>query len=520
MAEKFDCSIKQFVESDEQNTRLKNHTSSKVLEAFVLDKEEVDSNSLLWYEDFIKALKNWDVSLLDFFSARWVDKKSFVWILNYFVGENIYETENGDFELSWEWVEIINEYFNEAVDFYQNELFCNIPSSFFKNFSGTTKNLRFRSFQDVFNFVEWKSNKWSNRSSAYKQIQCSLTKIVMVLLSVKTCSEAQTSRSDLERIIRDKLFADENFQFPFDESELKDSLLKDIIKTKTFSTNYFSHKDFENKISAPYEVQFSLIWRSKEDQSTIMKMITQPDYLDIDLIRDHIWFKAEVNSEEEALFLLQYVYYIFNWNELEDIDIKNKGILDEKTLNKNRWYLNDEFLVFLEEGIVDENWNVKDSRKSRTNKNYKDIKITFKVLLGDRTTWVEFQIVLVNNKNETWFSSHKIMDALRRIETLIRLEWYITRSRVRKIIKKMIENEPDLISIWKQKWVNREKMLENAVEKIYNHFIDQGNIVKMNIPEAPDTIYYTTPKNWQRLKNMPWYPDGAQIKKDWKRISK
>lgn len=122
---------------------------------------------------------------------------------------------------------------------------------------------------------------------------------------------------------------------------------------------------------------------------------------------------------------------------------------------------NNEFKEFMQDVVLNNK-----KRKNETSKKYKDIKILTEILLPKdiedinsikEKYWLEIQIVLVDNKNESWFSHHWIFDAKKIISRMIRLQWYVSLVYINKVINETKKKNPDI------------KLSE---EQILNHFLE------------------------------------------------
>lgn len=466
------------------------------------------AKTLIWQPLYLKQFKAWDwtkITILDLFS---LDIESFefwdflkllkiiinLWSNTEYIGNEI---SNNDWINELDFY-VINSILDEAIKFYKTELCCWIPKMFIeKSYFNKDWTANFSNITQLRWFFEIVS-KWKNLP--HRQIVCSLLKISYVIWLMRSYKQLDSLDLVLKDIIKNRIMSLFTYKDRNTRNTLKADLSNDFF-TKLSDYLFTLSPNFLN-IDTTWPT-FSLNARAKSWLSMLIKLLSNPSYDEIDAIQDKLWMRAQVKNISEWIYLLYFLYqYLFE--SKSKVEIKNKNFISE---NDIEWFdLNtfEQRFVSLLKGSIKQ-------KSKRANVDYVDIKITWKVKHNEEIHDLEFAIVLYNNKNETsLYSHHWVLEIKKIIDTLIRLQWYITESHIKRIIFKHISKYPMLL-------MQSESNI-NWVERIFNHLISIEYFVRLDIPESKwNVIYFTTKDRW----NSIWYnlyPDWAQIKdKYWKR---
>lgn len=398
----------------------------------------------------------------------------------------------------------INEILNEAISFYENTLLYKLPDTFFNlyKWDKNWRKLNLKNGADVFRFFDQSAK---NPKAGYRQIHCDLLKISYIVALMKQYPQLKEMEKPFEDIIRWNFFSWLwLFKKPWTNMD-KSKTFFERLWDKTYQTNYeiISNKTvwWISTDIKPRDIHFSMNARPKSWDSWILKLLYNPEYDEADAIKDFMWMRAEVSTQEEAILLLQYIYYYsFKWKW----NIIDKWMLEINWISKNdflSWISKELDSNFLELLKWLKSWNGKSSTK------YKDIKVEWPIELNWVTHNVEFQIVLVNNKNESWYSHHWIFDAKKRIDACIRLRGYITEKHIIRHIIKAIDENPEFInSFW-----NWDK--NTAIRKIYYHMLSQWKLVELSIPgQSEKKTYFTSKWRWNALNFIKQNISNSLIK--------
>lgn len=370
------------------------------------------------------STKNWNwITLLDLFKLHDISEIESVLFNQYRVDLN-----------TREWIDKFNLIIQNAINYYENFLFRTYGKNWKRKFS--TK-------KDIIEFI-----RKTKESSPISSVHCTILKI-------SHCVENILSNGKLK------------------ELDLKlDYFIENVIKkiffvTKQededcFEASYFDEKSLK-------QIKFKIMFRHKDWKKTLLKMLYNSNYSSSDELKDLFWIRIEVEDEQSALSILEKFYSIFSEEEEEedypslfeknDFKVQNKNLLSEESLITIQD--NDEFKEFMQEVVTNNK-----KRKGETSKKYKDIKILTDILLPKNIEdinsmkekyWLEIQIVLVDNKNESWFSHHWIFDAKKIISRMIRLQGYVSLVYINKVINETKTKNPDI------------KLSE---EQILNHFLE------------------------------------------------
>jgi len=437
-------------------------------------------------------------------------------------------------------INYINQLLNDAIDYYQDYLLRSIWTAFIQKWNKKKSNppkISLQNTNDALEFIDATTSE--KNSKADRQIDCSLLKLAVCIHEYK---EHEKEFSQAEKKFKE--IKEDNF-FPYFYDSKGKEIDYDVYK-KCFETPWdcdYVQLQTKSWFSNKKTIFFNSSRRIKDRQKIVVKMASNRKYWSIDAIHDIYWIRNEVNTKEDALFLLEYLrLYVFKktWN-IEDKKIfvtSNKQTEEEKInesidfINRHKGNLNEEFYSYLityftkEKSKINENSNKKNAKNSQ---DYHDIKIKWKLWLKN----IEVQINMVNSKNERWYSHHYLYDAKTKIQALTRLQSYISEPLIKRYIKEAIEKniqedvsiwcKPELLMIGWYKWdpkkiTTQEK--NGVVQKIFDHFlIKEKFFIKLDLPGRQHDLIYTTIDNRNAYHNdneyKKLYPNWAQTNVDW-----
>ena len=408
--------------------------------------------------------------------------------------ENIcfFYRENWNIEFSQETLDYLSNIMNEAMYFYENVLFRKIPQTFLKNNDSYCQNwkIKFKKFADIQNFFE--NAYWC--SGVISQVHCSLLKIAYTIWSMKQHNELSYMDYEIRELLQENIlehFQSRNSEDLFSSVDFHEQEdFYENLEAANFATKpnkKFTTKSWKESPS----VQFKLSAREKTPRSIALKMLSQPQYDEFDALNDLFGLKAEVKTREDAIKLLEYIYFtIFE----EKGKIKDKNILDQNLIQNMYPYLSYDFSSKLN--------SLNTEKKERTADNYQDIKISWYI----NGKPVEFQIVLVGNSNETWGYSHrKVLECQKVIETAIRLEWYVSKAYIKKVINNFVKSSPDL-------WYLGNQCPETTKENIFWYLTTENkNFLNIYFEDESFKNYYTRKDIWNRTLSYWMVPENAKV---------
>ncbi len=380
------------------------------------------------------------ISIIDFFNMQMFDKEEvFHFIANIVWEENI--RDKGNYEISAEWYKLIAQYFNDAIDIYQRVFYRTVPKSFFQK--DKEEEIMFNDFESLYKFVKWKTGKLNNKKPPYKQITCNLLKIISILYLIRSSWQLEKAKQDYDRINNYFFSAsNEHFEYIGDNFQCEKYFKTLDNNTENKEAKNVSYNDFcikKFKTSPKWynwhkPIEFDLIWRPKTEESVLLKMLSQYEYNNMKSIMDLAWFKAEVKNWKDAVHLLEHVFHTLFGADTLNIVFKDKEVFDFKYYRENKHVFTEDFVEFMDSFI--QKWP---SRKETSWKWYKDMKLIWPAKMGDDLTQsIEFQIVLVDNKNESWYNAHPIKEWLNILESVIRMQWYVSLPYAKRVIKNLL----------------------------------------------------------------------------------
>lgn len=435
------------------------------------DVAQLNREILLW--DAIEV--NWEaITKMDLFSIKWMDDKK----IEEFIVKNTWIDLN-----SKDWIKRINELFFESIRFYEEYLYRKLSKTFKEHF-----HTWFKTKKDVITFL-----KRTTICASDKQIYCSISKIVFAindLLNNDTLIDLDNkARRFIKKAFRTVQIFDPDFPDLIDE---------------TWWVYVKKMKSWELRT-----IPFNLVFRWKSEDSSALKMINEPKERLQEVIKDNIWIQFEVHNRDDAVFLLEYIFInIFNRDVRE---FRQKKFLDEE----QRWIILQKYWDDLDSDFLEALLWLQCESKPKNNQNYSDIKFNWDVEIKDsddeksvsRTYWAEIRCVLLDNNNESWLSDHRILDWLKKIFAVVRLQWYVSEPYIFRVSRRVIEDSEknkneDPINI------SQERIFDYYISKMYKFVIDKWT----KIP------FYTTPNRWNALSWTSIYPKEVHFAKsnDWK----
>lgn len=353
-----------------------------------------------------------------------------------------------------EHIDYLSQVLIKSIEFFENSLLRFCWKSFNRNINSKS---------DIIKFI-----KLANEIKSTSQINCCILKIANSINSILQNPRLQELDKKMEFLLRTKLLP---FVYLQDENFL----------TTSNYTSWIHQHEFKEKKDKPVETEtipFKIMFRHKQYEKTLLKLLYNSNYTTALELKDLFWIRIEVEKEEQALFMLEFVFDLFFNPENQKIEtdedelfeyplkqnfltqLKNKNLLTIDLVEKNKHRISKDFYLFLKQNLKD------NQKKSVSSWRYKDIKLTGWVFLPENIYeensllelyWLEIQIVLVNNKNETWFSHHSIFDAKKIISSMIRLQGYVSLNYIKKVIKETLMKNPDI---------------KSSEERILQHFLE------------------------------------------------
>ena len=412
-------------------------------------------------------------------------------------------------------IEYLNKTLEEAIGFYERTLKRSIEETFFKKRKEWGR--FFDTTEDVLHFLMANSSGWSKPWVGERHIICSLMKIAHCI-NIKNQIE-----DDLENT--ENIFDDisERHIYPYFKNKQQNSINPEKMKWKCKKWEKGKYKTFW---TIGRKLHFRWSARIKDDDMIILKMLSNPEYGDVSAIKDIYGKRNECDNKEDALLLIQYHWInVYKRDPKTKLKIKNLfGKTKEETdmfIASMRKYLDKDFWHFLD--------NASHQRDDGKNsEDYEDAKLIWPLTDNNgKAHSVETQFNLINNKNESHFSHHRIYKMKAIIEAVVRLQWYAREEYIRHIIKENLQEHkeitemeepgvvPELFYLGGNTDPNNSKPAEEA---IFNHFIEQGNIVPLHFKEDKKQICktYTTKKSRTRFhssqENNDMYPENINIK--------
>lgn len=383
-----------------------------------------------------------------------------------------------------EGIKKFNLLINQAIELYKNRYLrrYNVREFYLK---GT---------QEILKFI--RSTKESKRHGL---IHCAILKIGYSIENVM--SNEKINRAEF----LDEQFISQHLSTPFQIE-------------KTENINGSKVKKWKVVLGESKIIKFTLTSRQKWPESMIGKSIAQPKYHSVDEFKDLVGATIYVETQEEALLMMQYIdQMIYKW----EAEISNKDAIQPESL-ENSW-LNEEFRKKCIEAMVKagnkkcEKQEELQKRKKSTSITYKEVKLIGKVELAyerwqHATTYpvgTEVKFVIWKQDNESWIALQAIYDYQKKFTELTRLGLPIREvdilnyvndffDNLDNILKKVNKNREDyfeeLFSDLKNQWDLDSSLESNDItEKVlafglYHYFTK--NLVKIKIPHSKNHYYF------------------------------
>jgi len=379
---------------------------------------------------------------------------------------------------------------DDSINFFENYLLRSLGKSYKKSLV---------SKQDVIKFI-----KLANENKYSSQINCCILKIANWINSILQSPQLKELDKKMEFLLRTKLI-------PFVY------LSNDIFLTTSNYSSWFCVHETKNKrqkILDSETIPFKIMFRHKQYDKTLLKLLYNPNYTTAIELKDLFGIRIEVETEEQALLMLEFIFNLFfkeNHEEdsLEDelfntpskqdflTQLKNKNLITLDLIEKSKQKISKEFYLFLKQNFKE------NSKKSVSSDKYKDVKLTWGIYLPVNIEeensllelyWLEVQIVLVNNKNESGLSHHGIFDAKKIISSMIRLQGYVSLNYIKKVIKETLVKNPDIS-------IPEDKILQNFLETFLLKISFWNN----------SSIFFTTKERYKTLIETEFYWKGLSF---------
>lgn len=347
-----------------------------------------------------------------------------------------------------QWIEKINQLFQQAIDFYEKRYLKKIPTKF--------KKIHFHNTTSIINFLrETKTNKVNGA------INCALAKVSYAVDDVISNEKVRRESFLDEQFIR------EHLEKPFQIEQWFEDKSGNLYRSGKVVV-------IDGKITKI--INFKLISRQKWIDSIIGKQLAEAKYYSVDQFRDLVWATIYVKEDWEVALMMQYIdHYIYKGAA----EIRNKNGLDLKKV-KSETYLEEKFYLKLEEQTkiseqqVSEDEKEHEERKKSSSDKYKEIKLIGEVDLSleewkESTKYkigTEIKFVIGGHDNESWISLQSIYDYAKRFRELTRLGIPIRKIDIVNYVNDFFENIDEILKKKnKQKEVYFKELFDDLVEK-------------------------------------------------------
>lgn len=435
------------------------------------------------------------ISLLDFFSiTSFSDDEIMLFTRKIVWDDNIHLSDEWWLLINNEWLLYLWDLFDKAVETYSNVFFKFIPKSFYLYKSNSNV---FSTTEDFLNFVRGNTLNWNQRSIWHRQTICNLIKISSLISLIKSSWKLEEAQNSYQNI-------DDEF---FSEWQDKFDLISTLWACDTWESDDFCIRKYRtrpNWLNGTVPVELNLIWRPKTEESVLIKMISQYSYWTIDSIKDLVWFKAEVKNEKDAIHLADYIFNVlFDWKS--NVTLKDKEVFFHTYYLENKNKFSENFTDYIDSLI--NKWFLKNSKKKRTWKWYRDMKFVWYVTLPDGSkSYIEFQIILVDNNNESWYNAHPIMHWLRVIESMIRMQWYVSINYINRVLKHIL---------LKHDYIFPNLDIDAQIENVLNDYLKNRWLTYLMIPSWKgkwQKKYYTKTEDFIRIASAWFIPKESLIR--------
>lgn len=365
-----------------------------------------------------------------------------------------------------EWIEEINILFQKAIDIYENRYLRIMPFKIKKKKFNTTKT--------IIDFLrETKTNKTS------WILNCAIAKVCFAVNDL--VSNEKIRRAEF----LDNQFINQYLDRPFQIEEWFTDESGNLYRKWRLSLNIKDTNDnYVKKV-----IDFKLISRQKSEESIIWKEIADPTYYSVMEFKDLVWATIYLDSNEEALFMMQFldgIVYHWEWK------IKNKNAISHKCISENI-NLNRDFrfklfssLDFSNERPSESETEYKERSKKGTTDKYREVKLVWDVELSleewqKSTTFpvgTEIKFVIWWHDNEEGISLQPIYDYIKRFRELTRMGLPIRKLDIVKYVNDFFDN---IDSILKKKNKNKEEYYKELwTDLVELNYIDPNNELSLN----------------------------------------
>jgi len=340
-------------------------------------------------------------------------------------------------EYLWYWfisLDMMNQLYQDAIIYLKYNLF------FSESELRTLDEKVFESMDQIVEFILWaKRKRW--------RINCT---IIKTILALNEWSEKYNHRisevvEKTRRVVDNKLL---NSLIILDESEdWSDVSWVAIVNWR--------------------EISFTMKKRAKSDSSRIAKWIKDPNYQVHEFLSDEYGVTFELDNKWDIPIFMEYIAQ--STFKRGVYDIKNKWMLSIEDIENN---------TEISEGFKDKLLSAKNTKKSQSADDYSDIKITTPYYKWDNTKnlSLEIKFVVSENSNEKWLSMQWVYDYMKRIDQRIRLEWFVSREYIERVVEMFFTNLGTILynTIWRENKDEYEykKELFNDLKRKW--FIDGG----------------------------------------------
>jgi len=467
-----------------------------------------------------KKYKKNDLSELDLYNMVNTSETQAISIIKNFFRKTEKEDHFTDESKSQEFItekgiEYLNKTIEEAIWFYERTLKRGIEQSFFNKRKKWER--FFNTTEDVLHFLM--ANSWEGAKPwvSERHIICSLMKIAHCI-NIKNQIE-----DDLENA--ENIFDEmsERHIYPNFKNKERNDINPERMKWKCKKWEKGKYKTFW---TIGRKLHFRWSARIKDDDMIILKMLSNPEYWDVSAINDIYGKRNECDNKEDALLLIQYHWInVYKRDPKTKLKIKNLfGKTQEETdvfIASMRKYLDKDFFVFLSNASHQrDDW--------KNNESYEDAKLIWPLTDNrGKAHSVETQFNLLNNKNESHFSHHRIYKMKAIIEAIVRLQWYVREEYIRHIIKENLQEHKEITEMEEPGVVPELFYLggntdpddsKPAEEAIFNHFVEQDNVVPLHFNDGKKHTCktYTTKRARDRFhssqENNNMYPKNISIR--------
>lgn len=427
-------------------------------------------NELVWE----KSYETGKVSVIDFFNLKWLSDSDIEKLIieRLHIGE--YEEHEEYHNLNTKKIlKQIQSLYDEAIEIYQEELLIDLRKPF--------TNQKFKNIHDAIIFCK---NTYTCNNKDRRQLYCDIIKIMYWLAQINNSWILDSLDDEAINYVNQNII--NTWDFSFNISELFEDM-KNSKKTGIHSMQgeYIIKYDSWWEKRIPIKMKF----RGKKKRKMILKAFYSSKNIDhiYEIIKDSIGIELEVESKENAFYILQHYYKRLNnglTRKLEEYKQK-PGFFEENDIQKAMEdpLLDDDFKEFLKN-----NWEITQQKNTGSHK-YKDAKFIGRELIQteqwEETIFIEERVVLSDNKNQSGIASDKVINGKKKILSMVGLRWWVSRSYIRRVVED---------TIWK--WVKKQK------EKIVDEYIK--GMIQINVG---DRVVYTTETRIERiLKTVNEYP--------------